>query len=66
MNLLIPVILAGVIVYELYTGHIPVRYGSTVSRERSISRSGKPFQFWFWVVVQAVFAVLFGFRIINL
>ncbi len=66
MNLLIAVILVGVILYELSTGNIPIRYGATVSRERSISRSGKPFQFWLWVVIQAVFAVLFGFGIIKL
>ncbi len=65
MNLLIAVILVGVIVYELYTGNIPVRYGSTVSRERSISRSEKPFQFWLWVVIQGMFAALFGFGFIK-
>jgi hypothetical protein len=66
MNLLIAVILVGVIAYELYGGVIPVRYGATTSRAHSISRSEKPFQFWAWVVIQAVFAALFGFGIIRL
>lgn len=66
MNLLIAVILVGVIAYELYTGNIPVRYGSTVSRSRSIARREKPVQFWLWVLIQAAFAVLFGFGIIKL
>jgi len=66
MNLLIAVILIGLITYEMYTGDIPVRYGATVSRSRSISRSDKPFQFWLWVTVQAAFALLFGLGIIKL
>jgi len=69
MELLIAVILIGVIVYELYTGNIPVRYGSTVSRSRSVSRTDKPFQFWLWVVIQAaaaVVAILLWLGIINL
>lgn len=65
MELIIAVILVGVIAYELITGNIPVRYGSTVSRSRSVSRSDKPVQFWAWVIVQAVFAALFGFGIIT-
>lgn len=66
MELFIALILAGVILYELYTGNIPVRYGSTVSRKRSVSRSEKPVQFWLWVTVQAAAAILFGFGIIKL
>jgi hypothetical protein len=58
MELFIAVILIGVMLYELYTGNIPVRYGSTVSRSRSISRSGKPFQFWMWVGIQGAAAVV--------
>ncbi|HMR97625.1 MAG: hypothetical protein JNJ96_08350 [Anaerolineales bacterium] len=60
------VVLVGVVLYELFTGNIPVRYGSTVSRKRSISRSERPIAFWFWVILQALIAVLFGFGIINL
>lgn len=66
MNLFIAVILVGVIVYELYTGNIPVRYGSTVSRSRSIARVEKPLQFWMWVIIQAIFAIVFGLGIIKL
>ena len=66
MNLLIAVILVGVVVYELYSGSIPVRYGSTLSRARSISRRERPVAFWLWVMIQAVFAALFGFGIIQL
>jgi hypothetical protein len=66
MNLFVAVILAGLIAYELYGGTIPVRYGATTSRAHSISRSEKPFQFWAWVAIQAVFAALFGFGIIRL
>lgn len=58
MELFIAVILAGVIFYELYTGNIPVRYGSTVSRSHSISRGEKPFQFWLWVVIQAAAVIV--------
>lgn len=68
MELFIAVILVGVIFYELYSGTIPVRYGSTVSRSRSVSRSEKPFQFWLWVVIQAgaaIVALLLWFGIIN-
>lgn len=53
------VILSGVIAYELHTGTIPVKYGLTVSRNRSVSRSEKLFQFWLWVVVQAAVLVAF-------
>ncbi|MBV6450498.1 MAG: hypothetical protein MHPDNHAH_01222 [Anaerolineales bacterium] len=66
VNLFIAIILAGLIVYELFTGTIPMRYGATHSRKRSVSRSEKPIQFWIWVAVQAVFAALFGFGIIKL
>ena len=69
MELFVAVILFGVIAYELYTGNIPVRYGSTVSRSRSISRSAKPFQFWVWVVVQgvaALIALLIWFGLISI
>lgn len=66
MELFIAVILFGVIVYELVTGNIPIRYGSSVSRRRSVSRSEKPVQYWLWVLLQAAFAFLFAFGIIKL
>lgn len=66
MNLFIAVILIGLIVYELVTGTIPMRYGATHSRTRSVFRREKPIQFWIWVAVQGLFAVLFGFGIIKL
>ena len=66
MELIIAVILIGLILYELYTGNIPLRYGSTVSRKRSVSRSEKPVQFWLWMVVQAGLAIVLGLGIIKL
>ncbi len=42
-----------------------MRYGATVRRAHSVLRSEKPAFFWFWVALQAIFAALFGFGIIN-
>ncbi|HKJ37624.1 MAG TPA: hypothetical protein VJ972_02520 [Anaerolineales bacterium] len=54
MEIFIAVVMAGLIVYEFYTGAIVVQNGA---RAKAISRAGRPGHFWFWVVVQAVVLV---------
>jgi len=49
MELFIAIIVAGVIIYEFYTGAIVVQNGA---RAKAISRADRPGHFWFWIVVQ--------------
>ena len=54
MELLIAVIVAGVMVYEFYTGSIIVENGT---RAKSLSRKDRPGTFWFWIVVQTAIVI---------
>ena len=65
MELFITVIVAGVIVYEFYTGAIVVQNGT---RSKALSRKTHPGTFWFWIVVQVaiiVWMLLEWFDVIN-
>ena len=65
MELFIAVVVAGVMVYEFYTGAIVVRNGA---RSKALSRRTHPRTFWFWIVVQAaivVWMLLEWFGVIN-
>jgi hypothetical protein len=55
MELFIAIIIAGVLVYEFYTGAIVVQNGA---RSRAVSRSDRPGHFWFWITLQVVFLVV--------
>ena len=54
MELMIAVIVAGVMVYEFYTGAIVVQNGA---RAKAVSRADRPGHFWFWIVVQTAIVV---------
>lgn len=54
MELFIAVIVAGVIVYEFYTGAIVVQNGA---RGKALSRKTHPGTFWFWIVIQIAIIV---------
>jgi hypothetical protein len=65
MELFIAVIVAGVIMYEFYTGAIVVQNGA---RGKALSRKTHPGTFWFWIVVQVaiiVWMMLEWFNIAN-
>jgi len=54
MELFIAILMAGMIVYEFYTGEVVVQNGV---RAQSRSRKSKPVTFWFTVVIQAAILV---------
>ena len=54
MELMIALIVAGVMVYEFYTGAIVVQNGA---RAKAVSRADRPAHFWLWIVVQTAIVV---------